>query len=529
MAALTTTNKQDPTTNPLEPVNQPTLQDIIGEAQKLGRQQLEAQRDILREDVGDVGKSLVRRIAGQNIGFESGIGKDIVGRAISEQAKRLEPYAADIAASTGLRALDIQEQRAGEERGELRAIAGEERGELRAIAGEERGEARDIRTLERATVAQKEAEARLEERGIRAEDRDYGRLLETETRSIEAQKDFEVRSELRTVSSEQRAITAQKEAEARLEAQGIRAEDRDYAKLLETETRAITAQKDFEVREEQRSIGASQVAYDRLIETEKRGVANQIAAEERIEQSRIDSMELPDLEQVTASAKAKLASQGMKETDTDYKKSLAKEERNLKIQITAQQRLDQRSIDAEKRLEDQGIRAEDRDYAKLLETETRQMQQNEENLKLQLALDGKITGKDALKSILTNYGLDADDISIPNFRDDLIDTWFADQLENDDKYNIDELNIILEKYDKILGLKSEKVTAEDIKELKSKPEVVELQERVELARQGISPARIDFIQAEKKQILEDAKTMSKVDLANKWGAQKLYDYKIGWK
>jgi energy-converting hydrogenase Eha subunit A len=76
----------------LTPVNQPTLDDYIAEAQKLGQQSVQNQQAILRQDTEQVGQDLSRQLYGQNIGT-SGISEKVIGKAISDQQKRLEPYA----------------------------------------------------------------------------------------------------------------------------------------------------------------------------------------------------------------------------------------------------------------------------------------------------------------------------------------------------------------------------------------------------------------------------------------------------
>lgn len=92
----------------LAPANVPTLQDFTNEAQKLGLQELNATRGILRQDIGQVGDDLSRRLYGQNVGSRAGIGENVVGREISAQAQRLEPIAAQIAARTAQQSLTQQ-------------------------------------------------------------------------------------------------------------------------------------------------------------------------------------------------------------------------------------------------------------------------------------------------------------------------------------------------------------------------------------------------------------------------------------
>jgi len=96
---LQTPDRGDVNTN-----SQPTLQDYIGEAQKLGQQSVEAQQGILRQDTKQVGEDLSRSLYGQNVG-QSGIGQKVIGKAISDQQKRLEPYAVQAGVETGKQAL----------------------------------------------------------------------------------------------------------------------------------------------------------------------------------------------------------------------------------------------------------------------------------------------------------------------------------------------------------------------------------------------------------------------------------------
>lgn len=87
------------------PTTQPSLQDIINEAQKLGIQQTNAQRGILRADIEDVTGSFIRDIHGRNVDPQGSLGKDTLNRAVAEQGARLEPYAMKTAADLGQQAL----------------------------------------------------------------------------------------------------------------------------------------------------------------------------------------------------------------------------------------------------------------------------------------------------------------------------------------------------------------------------------------------------------------------------------------
>lgn len=83
----------------------PTLQDFVNEAKKLGQEQFEAQRALLREDTKSQADAFTRSLFGQNVGTESGIGRERFNEAVQEQAKRLEPISAQIAANLGQQAL----------------------------------------------------------------------------------------------------------------------------------------------------------------------------------------------------------------------------------------------------------------------------------------------------------------------------------------------------------------------------------------------------------------------------------------
>jgi len=75
---------QAPAPKRLEPVNQPTMQDFIQEAQKLGQQQTQAQAQILGQQTGDIAETFAGKLYGQNVGATSGVGRELNGRAIQE-------------------------------------------------------------------------------------------------------------------------------------------------------------------------------------------------------------------------------------------------------------------------------------------------------------------------------------------------------------------------------------------------------------------------------------------------------------
>lgn len=78
---------------------QPTLDDFISEAKKLGSESVMAQQAALRQDTEQVGQDLSRQLYGQNVG-NSGISDKVIGKAITEQQKRLEPIAAQAGVAT---------------------------------------------------------------------------------------------------------------------------------------------------------------------------------------------------------------------------------------------------------------------------------------------------------------------------------------------------------------------------------------------------------------------------------------------
>jgi len=99
-----------PSKSTLEPVNQPTLQDFIGEAQKLSTQKTDAQAQILGQDTSKVAEEFARQLYGTNLGATSGVGKELTNRAVQDQAKRLEPYAMQQAAELGQQELGYKRE-----------------------------------------------------------------------------------------------------------------------------------------------------------------------------------------------------------------------------------------------------------------------------------------------------------------------------------------------------------------------------------------------------------------------------------
>ena len=101
---------QGPRPNKLEPLNQPTLGDFLKEAKTLGTEMFQSQAEQLRGETSGQAADLSRQLYGQNVGGTSGIGQNIVDRAIATQAKRLEPVGKEIALRTAQDELARQAQ-----------------------------------------------------------------------------------------------------------------------------------------------------------------------------------------------------------------------------------------------------------------------------------------------------------------------------------------------------------------------------------------------------------------------------------
>jgi len=99
-----------PQRKPLEPVAQPTLQDFISEAQKLGEERARAAGQVAQRDIGDVADAFSRRLFSQNVGATSGVGQQLAGREIQKFGERLEPVIKQIGLETAGQELDIQRQ-----------------------------------------------------------------------------------------------------------------------------------------------------------------------------------------------------------------------------------------------------------------------------------------------------------------------------------------------------------------------------------------------------------------------------------
>lgn len=193
MPLATITKPQNQRPKALEPINQPTLQDFISEAQKLSQQKTRAQAQILGESTGDVADAFSRRLFSQNVGSTSGAGQELARRSIREQSERLEPYALRQAAELGERELDYRRTDIENLQEEQRKIREEERLEAMGIRGEVRGEATGIRKETRAEELGIREAGREEERGIRGEVRGEEKTIRAEQREVadrEAQELF---------------------------------------------------------------------------------------------------------------------------------------------------------------------------------------------------------------------------------------------------------------------------------------------------------------------------------------------------
>jgi hypothetical protein len=88
---------------PTQPLN---LQDYIAQAQRLGGQAFDARSQQVRQATKGFSDDLARSLYGQNVGVQSGIGRDITNRAIAEQGSRLEAIGKELSASQGLDAIN---------------------------------------------------------------------------------------------------------------------------------------------------------------------------------------------------------------------------------------------------------------------------------------------------------------------------------------------------------------------------------------------------------------------------------------
>ena len=93
----------------LEIKNQPTVPDYLEEAQKVLKSQAEAAQEQMKIYTQDLGEDVARSVYGRNVGAESGIGKEIVGRAIRSATDRFAPYLADISGRMSERGLKYYE------------------------------------------------------------------------------------------------------------------------------------------------------------------------------------------------------------------------------------------------------------------------------------------------------------------------------------------------------------------------------------------------------------------------------------
>ena len=109
---LTTSSYQTPTgtTGTSGSSTQPSLQDFISEAQKLGQNSFQAQADILGQSNQQLVSDMSRGLYSQNIGAASGVGQTVAEQAIKDRTNQLAPYAQQTATQTALQALQYQQQ-----------------------------------------------------------------------------------------------------------------------------------------------------------------------------------------------------------------------------------------------------------------------------------------------------------------------------------------------------------------------------------------------------------------------------------
>ena len=103
-----------PTKSALQPVDQPSLQDYIKEAQKLGTEKFQAQAALLGQDTERVASEFASKLYGTNVGATSGVGQQLTRDVIEQQQKRLDPYARQTAVELGQTELDYRYKEAGD-------------------------------------------------------------------------------------------------------------------------------------------------------------------------------------------------------------------------------------------------------------------------------------------------------------------------------------------------------------------------------------------------------------------------------
>ena len=86
--------------------NQPTMQDFINEARKLGLQEYEAFGNQLKTQANTAGDIVARKVYGQNVSSESGIGKEVVTKALTPILDVQAAKGNEIAARLSQTALD---------------------------------------------------------------------------------------------------------------------------------------------------------------------------------------------------------------------------------------------------------------------------------------------------------------------------------------------------------------------------------------------------------------------------------------
>jgi hypothetical protein len=101
---------------------QPTTEDFIREAQKLGEARAQAAADIQARNIPKLAEELSRRLISQNVGAASGAGQQLQERAIGQFQERLEPVVKQVGLETAVRELELRRQEREEGRAEAREV-----------------------------------------------------------------------------------------------------------------------------------------------------------------------------------------------------------------------------------------------------------------------------------------------------------------------------------------------------------------------------------------------------------------------
>jgi hypothetical protein len=106
----TQTTQQAPPPPAFQYQRQPTVQDYINEARKLGQEQILAFNPIIQQQADEAGKSAMKRLIGQNVDLSSGVGKDIVGKQLKPIFEQQAAQANALGAQLGSQALQQYQQ-----------------------------------------------------------------------------------------------------------------------------------------------------------------------------------------------------------------------------------------------------------------------------------------------------------------------------------------------------------------------------------------------------------------------------------